>query len=154
MITTRGAKEVVCGSIPVNSTPAMVLFDPSASHSFTSREYVEDHKITMLPMRKPVIVKSLGGEMKANRICPNVSLDVKRVNFEANLIALELRDIDVILEKGWLSACKGVIKNAQRLVLLITPSGERIEYEGIQPTTEEYENDLLEGASCEDSNVN
>ena len=87
----------------------MVLFDPSASHSFISREYVEEHKITMLPMRKPLIVNSLGGEKKANRICPKVSLNIKVKNFEANLIVLELMDIDVILGKGWLSACKGVI---------------------------------------------
>ena len=38
-------------------------------------------------------------------------------------------------------------------MLLTTLSGERIEYEGIQPAPEEYENDLLEGVSCEDSNV-
>ena len=113
MITTRGAKEVVYGLIAVNSTPALVLFDPSASHSFISREYVEDHKITMLPMRRPMIVKSLGGEMKANRICPKVSVDIKGVNFEANLVVLELMDIDVILGMGWLSAYKGVIKYAQ-----------------------------------------
>ena len=47
-------------------------------------------------------------QIKADCICPTVSLDVKRVNFEANLIALELMDIDVILRMGWLSACKGV----------------------------------------------
>ena len=46
-----------------------------------------------------------------------------------------------------------MIKYAQRSVLLTTPSGERIEYEGIQPALEEYENDLLEGASCEYSKV-
>ena len=74
MITTHGAKEVVCGLILVNSTLAIVLFDLSASHSFISREYVEDHKITMLSMRKPVIVKSPGGEMKANRICEKLAL--------------------------------------------------------------------------------
>jgi len=106
MITTHGAKEVVYSLIPVCSSTAMVLFDPSASHSFISREYVEDHKITMLSMRRPVIVKSPGGEMKANRICPKVSVDIKGVNFEANLIVLELMDIDVILGMGWLSACK------------------------------------------------
>ena len=38
-------------------------------------------------------------------------------------------------------------------MLLTTPSRERIEYEGIQPAPEEYKNDLLEGASCEDSKV-
>ena len=111
---------------------------------------MEEHKITMLPMRKPLIVNSLGGEMKANRICSKVSLSIKRKNFEANLMVLELMDIDVILGKGWLSACKGVIKYAQRSVLLTTPLGERIEYEGIQLAPEEYENDLLEGVYSED----
>ena len=82
----------------------MILFDPSASHLFISREYVEDHKITMLPMSRPVIVNSLGGVMKANHICPKVSLNIKTKNFEANLIVLELMDIDVILGMGWLSA--------------------------------------------------
>ena len=104
-------------------------------------------------MRKPLIVNSLGGEKKANHICPKVSLNIKGKNFEANVIVLELMDIDVILGKGWLSACKGVIKYAQRSVLLTTPSGERIEYEGIRPAPEEYENDLLERVSCEDSKV-
>ena len=100
LITTYGAKEVVYGLIAVSSNTTMVLFDPSASHSFISREYVEEHKITMLPMRKPLIVNSLGGERKANRVCPKVSVDTKGVNFEANLIVLELIDIDVILGKG------------------------------------------------------
>jgi len=137
LITTHGAKEVVYGLIPVNSAPAMVLFDPSASHSFISREYVEEHKITMLPMRKPLIVNSLGGEKKAKHLCPKVSLNIKGKNFEANLIVLELMDIDVILGNEWLSTCKGVIKYAQHSVLLTTPSGERIEYEGIQPAPED-----------------
>ena len=52
-----------------------------------------------------------------------------------------------------LSTCKGLIKYSQRLVLLTTPSGERIEYEGIQLAPEEYENDLLESVSCEDNKV-
>ena len=155
MTTTHGAKEVVYGFILVNSTSAIVLFDPNASHSFISSAYVKEHKITVLPMRKPMIVKSPGEEMKANHICPRVSLDIKGVKFEANLIVLKLVDIDVILGMGWMSTCKGVIKYAQRSVLLTTPLGERIEYEGIQPSPEEYDNgnDLLEGVNTEDRKV-
>ena len=88
MTTTHGAREVVYGFIPVNSVSAIVLFDPRASHSFISSQYVEDHKITMLLIRKPVIINSLGGEVKADHICPKVSLDIKGVNFVANLIIL------------------------------------------------------------------
>jgi hypothetical protein len=131
----------------------MVLFDPRATHSFISQKYVEDHKITMLPMRKPVVVNSLEGEKKANHICPRVSLDINGVKFEANLIVLELMEIDVILGKGWLLARKGVINFAQRSVFLTTWSGERIEYVGVQPAPEEDENDQLEGGYTEDSKV-
>jgi hypothetical protein len=46
-----------------------------------------------------------------------------------------------------------MIKYAQRSVLLTTPSRERIEYEGIQPAPEEYENDLMEGVYTENSKV-
>ena len=38
-------------------------------------------------------------------------------------------------------------------MLITTLSGERIEYEGIQPAPEEYEDDLLEGVYTDDSKV-
>ena len=57
-------KEVVYGFISVNSASATVLFDPRASHSFISSAYVKEHEIAMLPIRRPVIVKTPEGEMK------------------------------------------------------------------------------------------
>jgi hypothetical protein len=153
VITIYEAKEVVLGYIGAGSDTAMVLFDPRATHSFISQKYVEDHKITMLPMRKPVVVNSPEGKKKANRICPRVSLDINGVKFEANLIVLELMEIDVILGKGWLLACKGVINSAQRSVFLTTRSRERIEYVGVQPAPKENENDQLEGGYTKDSKV-
>jgi hypothetical protein len=83
------------------------------------------------------MVNSPRGEKKADHICPKVSLYIKGVHFKVNLIVLELMDFDVIFGIDWLSARKGVIKHAQCSVLLITLSGERIEYEGIKPTTPE-----------------
>jgi hypothetical protein len=59
--TIPGAKEVVFGSVPVSSGNTKVLFDPSASHLFISRQYVEDHKIFMLPRGKTVMVKTPRG---------------------------------------------------------------------------------------------
>ena len=38
-------------------------------------------------------------------------------------------------------------------MLLTTLLGERIEYEGIKPAPEEFENDLLEGVNTKDSKV-
>ena len=63
---------------------------------------------------------------------------------------MELTEVNVILGMGWLSACKGVIKYAQCTVLLITPSGEWIEYEGIQAPPEDFQDKTLESGYIED----
>lgn len=131
LCTACEAQNVVFGPILVNITPATVLFNSSSSHSFISSKRVADHKILMLAMRKHMLVKSPRGKIRATRICPKVSLDKRRVAFVANLIVLELMEIDVVLGRGWLSACHGVIKWDQRSVLLTTSFGERIEYEGL-----------------------
>jgi len=87
----------------------------------------------MLEMKKPILVKSLGGKIKAKHMCPKVSLVIKGVNYEVNLIVLESLEIDVVLGRGWLTACHGKIDCTQHSVSLTTPSGDRFVYEGIHP---------------------
>ena len=133
LCTAREAQNVVFGPILVNLTPAIVLLDPSSSHSFISSKRVADHKMLMLPMRKLRLVKSPRGKIRATRICPKVTLDIRGAKFVANLIVLESLEIDVVLGMGWLSSCHGVINWAQHSVSLTTaPSGDKIEYEGTQ----------------------
>jgi len=134
LCTAREAQNVVFGSILVNSTPATILFDSSSSHSFISGKCVADHKMLKLEMKKPILVKSPRGKIKATRMCPKVSLDIKGANFEVNLIVLESLDIDVVLGRGWLTACHGKIECTQHSVSLTTPSGDRFVYEGTQLT--------------------
>ena len=60
----------------------------------------------MFEMKKPILVKSPRGKIKATHMCPKVSLGIKGVNLEVNLIVLESLDIDVVLARGWLTAWK------------------------------------------------
>jgi len=55
-----------------------------------------------MEMKNPILVKSLRGKIKATRMCPNVSLDIKDANFEVNLVVLESMEIDDVLVRGWL----------------------------------------------------
>jgi len=87
----------------------------------------------MLGMKKPILVKSPRGKIKATHMCPKVSLVIKGVNFEVNLIVLESLDIDVILGRGWLTACHGEINCTQHSVSLTTPSGDKFVYDGTRP---------------------
>jgi len=87
----------------------------------------------MLEMKKPILVKSPSGKIRATRMCPKVSLGIKGVNFEVNLIVLESFDIDDVLGRGWLTACQGKIDCTQHSVSLTTPSGDRFVYDGTRP---------------------
>jgi hypothetical protein len=90
----------------VNDTSAVVLFDSGASHSFIFVAYVGKYNLPLALLRCQMIVSSLGGDMPARQLRPKVNLKIRGVDFVANLIVLESKDIDVILGMDWLSKYK------------------------------------------------
>jgi hypothetical protein len=75
-----------------------------------------------------MIVSSLGGDMPARQLCLKVNLKIRGVDFIANLIVLESKGIDVILEMDWLSKQKVLIDCAKKSIKLTTPDGKEMEY--------------------------
>ena len=75
--TAQEALDVVIGMFPVNSNSATVLFDFGASHSFVAYTFIEKHGIPVYVMKKPMLVNSPGGEMKAEWICLAASLSIR-----------------------------------------------------------------------------
>jgi hypothetical protein len=75
-----------------------------------------------------MIVSSLGGDMPARQLCPKVNLKIWGVDFVANLIVLESKDIDVILGMDWLSKHKALIDCAKKSIKLTTPEGKEMEF--------------------------
>jgi hypothetical protein len=81
--------------------------------------------------------------LKAIYKCDNVSLKILGRDFWANLIILDSKGIDVIIEMGWLTACDAVIQCANRSVLLTRPAGERFEFAvDLAPSTASAANQL------------
>jgi hypothetical protein len=91
------APYVVLGMFFINVASVAVLFDSSASHSFTSAAYVEKHNLPIALVKRQMIVSSPGGVMPARHLCPKVNLKIRGVYFVTNLIVLESKDIDIIL---------------------------------------------------------
>jgi hypothetical protein len=75
-----------------------------------------------------MIVSSPGGDMPARQLCPKVNLKIRGVDFVANLIVLEPKDIDVILGIDWLSKHKVLIDCAKKFVKLTTSDGKELEF--------------------------
>jgi hypothetical protein len=104
-------------------------------------------------MKNPLIVSSLGGQMKTGYICPQViKINIMGVDFLANLVVLKSWGIDIILEMDWLQKHDGVIQCRKKSVLLISPQGERIEYVGT-PSSNSGTVTSVEGKALEDISV-
>jgi hypothetical protein len=71
------APDMVIGIFFINDTSVVVLFDSRASHSFISVAYVEKHNLPIALLRCQMIVSSLGGDMPARQLCPEVNLKIR-----------------------------------------------------------------------------
>jgi hypothetical protein len=119
------APDIVIGMFLINDTSVVVLFDSGASHSFIYAAYVGKHNLPLALLRYQMIVSSPGGDMPARQLCPKVNLKIRGVDFVANLIALESKDIDVILGMDWLSKFKLLIDRTKKSIKLTTPEGKK-----------------------------
>jgi hypothetical protein len=112
----------------VNDTSAVVLFNFGASHSFISTAYVGKNNLLLALLRCQMIVSSPGGDIPTRQLCLKVNLKIRGVDFIANLIVLESKGIDVILEMDWLSKYKMLIDCAKKSVKLTTLEGKEMEF--------------------------
>jgi hypothetical protein len=101
MEEAQQAQDVALGMFLTSSHPATVLFDWGASHSFISL-FVAKHQLPITIMKQTMLVNSSEGEMRAKHICPVISITIRGVDFLANLIVLDFKGIDIILEMDWL----------------------------------------------------
>jgi hypothetical protein len=69
--------EVMLGTFDVHSTPAIVLFDSGASHSFISQSFVRIHRIYLCAMKNPILVNSPSGSMLTSYRCLPISLNLR-----------------------------------------------------------------------------
>ena len=83
------------GMFPVESHSANLLFDTGATHYFVAASWVETHNISVAPMYPPMRVSSIGGRTQTDRFCPSVRVQIRGIEFPADLIVMGTRDIAI-----------------------------------------------------------
>ena len=121
----QNAPDIVLGTFPVNTIPATVLFDSGASHSFISKKFALQHDFSMLPLEKSMTIKSPGIKQITQSYCQGVVIKIEGLKFQANLIVLENKGLDVILGIDWLTTNKGFIDCFNRTIILTIIMGRR-----------------------------
>jgi hypothetical protein len=133
----QDAPDVAVGMFPVESHPAKVLFDTGATHSFVSTSLVEAHNIPVEPMIPPLRVNSVGGEVQSDKMCPNLRIEIRRVDFPANLVLMGTQGLYVILGMNWLHRNQATVSCDKRTVKLVSPSKKEVITELFMPNIEE-----------------
>jgi hypothetical protein len=117
----------------VESHLAEVLFDTGATHLFITASWVEAHNLRITNMTTPIQIDSASGKVRADSVCLNVSVEIRGIEFPANLIVMGTQGIDVILGINWLDKYQAVISCDKRTVKLVSPLGEEVVTELVSP---------------------
>jgi hypothetical protein len=120
------APGVVLGEFLVEFTPATVLFDSGASHSFIATSFVEKHGIPSTPLEIPLVTRTPGSDLLCQLKCSQVRILLSGVVLLADLTVLPSIGVDVILGMDWLTKHKGVISCADKIVLLTDHRGKSV----------------------------
>jgi hypothetical protein len=122
--TVQETPGVALGTFLVEYQSANVLFDTGAMHSFVTASWLESHNIPVAPMNPPMRVSSVGGRTQTDRFCPSAKVQIRGIEFPADLIFMSNQDttIDVILGMNWLTKYQASLSCDKRTVKLVSPS--------------------------------
>jgi hypothetical protein len=126
----------VLGEFLVEFTPATILFDLGASHSFIATSFVEKHGIPSTPLEIPLVTGTPGSDLLCQLKCSQVRILLSGVVFLADLTVLPSQGIDVILGMDWLTEHKGIISCASKTVLLTDRQGKSVSCQAQPPAND------------------
>jgi hypothetical protein len=126
------ATDIITGKLLIPPFVGTILFDSGATHSFISRDFVIKHGLVHAPLEKALGVNSPGGLLKVEKICKDQPIIIQNIKFLANLLAIDMTGLEVILGMDWLHE-HGVLLDCEHKCASIRRSdGSRIFYFGIR----------------------
>ena len=92
------APDVVTGIIFILDHDAYTLVDPGATHSFASKPFLDRFQIETQPLEGRMRVSLPAGDpLLADRVVRDSRVLIKGQEFPVDLVALDMRDFDVVL---------------------------------------------------------
>jgi hypothetical protein len=87
-------------------------------------------------MIPPLRVNSVGGKVQSDEMCPNLRIEIRGIDFPANLVVMGTQGLDVILGMDWLYRNQATVSCDKRTVKLVSPSGKEVVTELYMPELE------------------
>ena len=127
------APDVVTGIISILDHDAYTLVDTGATHSFASKPFLDRFQIETQPLEGRMRVSLPAGDpLLANRVVRESRVLIEEQEFPADLVALDMRDFDVVLGMDWLSRHRATLDCYKKEVKLHKPGKMEVKFKGLR----------------------
>ena len=127
------APDVVTGIISILDHDAYTLVDPGATHSFESKPFLDRFQIETQPLEGSMRVSLPAGDpLIADRVVRDSRVLIEGQEFPADLVALDMRDFDVVLGMDWLSRHRATLDCYKKEVKFHRPGKLEVKFRGMR----------------------
>ena len=127
------APDVVTGIISILDHDAYTLVDPGATHSFASKPFLDRFQIETQPLGGCMRVSlPTGDPLFLDRVVRDSRVLIGGQEFPADLVALDMRDFDVVLGMDWLSRHRATLDCYKKEVKLHRLGKLEVKFRGIR----------------------
>ena len=125
--------DVVTWIISILNYDAYTLVDLGATHSFASRPFLDCFHIETQPLEGRMrVFLPTGDSLVSDRVGRDSRVLIREQEFPANLMALDMRDFDVVLGIDWLSRHRATVDCYKKEVKLHRPGKLEVKFRGIR----------------------
>ena len=125
--------DVVTGIISIPDHDAYTLVDPGATHSFASKHFLDRSQIKTQPLEGRMRVSLPAGDLLfSDKVVRDSSVLIRGQEFPADLVALDMRDFDVVLGMDWLSRHRATLDCYKKEVKFHRPGKLEVKFRGIR----------------------
>jgi hypothetical protein len=100
-------------------------------------------------MDRLMIVQIPGSTAKTQLSCRNVPVELHGVHFQADLIILGTKGLDVVLGMDWMSKYQGHIDCAKKSITMTSSDGIQIEHIATMPSRKDYYKKSVSGPTLD-----
>ncbi|CAL2266192.1 unnamed protein product [Prunus armeniaca] len=121
----------VGGMLPIFGIPARVLIDPGATHSFVAHSFAHNANARLTALREELAISVPTGDVFTVGVVYRGSMVlVGDVILEADLIPLDMVDLNVILGMDWLAKNHASVDCFRKEVILRSPERPEVTFCG------------------------
>ena len=129
----NAAPNVVTSIISILDHDAYTLVDPGATHSFASKHFLYLFQIKTQPLEGRMRVSlPTGDPLFSDRVVRDSRVLIGGQEFPADLVALDMRDFDVVLRMDWLSRHRATLDCYKKEVKFHRPGKLEVKFSGIR----------------------